>query len=210
MSTPAQSEFDSLFNKIDSDPKIHPEDLQDKSDSSSDDGSTTLHSSDQHSTAPSTSSTTMPTATYLPNTTQFDANTGPKGVIADARSFETARKRSFRQTLYAFADSAAFKKSNVTNREKSKSPSPDLSADEEEDDFMRTWRAKRLNELSSMKQEVRTRRQSPSQRRYGSLVSVDAAGYLDAVEKVGAETVVVVLIYDDEASISSPGIQESR
>ena len=210
MSTPAQSEFDSLFSNIDSDPKVHPEDLQDKSDSSSDDGSTTLHSSDQHSTAPSTSSTTMPTATYLPNTTQFDANTGPKGVIADARSFETARKRSLRQTLYAFADSAPFKKSTVTNREKSKSPSPDLSADEEEDDFMRTWRAKRLNELSSMKQEVRTRRQSPSQRRYGSLVSVDAAGYLDAVEKVGAETVVVVLIYDHEASISSPGTQDLR
>ena len=202
MSTPAQAEFDHLINTSDSQPKVHPDDLShssDSSDSASDhDGSTTLHSSDESSTAPPKASPAMPTATYLSNTTQFDANTGPKGVIADARSFETAKKRSFRQTLYAFTDATPLKKLNVSNREKSKSPSPDLSADEEEDDFMRTWRQKRLDELSTMKQEIRTRRQSPSKRRYGSLVAVDPAGYLDAVEKVGAETVVVVLIYDDE------------
>ena len=202
MSTAAQAEFDDLLNTSASQAAVHPEDLNhssDLSDSPSEhDGSTTLHSSDESSTLPSKASAAMPTATYLPNTTQFDANTGPKGVIADARSFETAKKRSFRQTLYAFTDATPFKKFNASNREKSKSPSPDLSADEEEDEFMRTWRQKRLDELSSRKQEIRTRRQSPSKRRYGSLVAVDPAGYLDAVEKVGAETIVVVLIYDDE------------
>ena len=189
MSTSAQDELDALY-KNNQERKLagHPEDRSD----SSDNDSTTLHSeNDDERTLTSKSSNVMPHATtYLPTTAQFDANTGPKGVIADARSFETAKKRSFRQTLYAF--------SNSFSREKSKSPSPDLSADDEEDDFMRQWRANRLDELARNNQDVRTRRQSPSQRRYGSLVAVDPSGYLDAVEKVHAYTTVVVLIYDDE------------
>ncbi|KAL9098421.1 MAG: hypothetical protein Q9163_005914 [Psora crenata] len=203
----AQMEYDQLFSNIGSDPKAHPEDTsnEDRSNTSSGHDGSTLRSSDERSSTTSYASTIMPTTTYLPTTTQFNANTGPKGVIADARSFETAKKRSFRQTLYAFTDgaSAPFKKFNV-NVEKSKSSSPELSADEEdEDDFMRIWRRKRLEELSTMRQEVRTRRQSPSKRRYGSLVTVDPAGYLDSVEKVAADTVVVVLIYDDESITSS-------
>ncbi len=51
-----------------------------------------------------------------------------------------------------------------------------------------------------MSSELRTRRHSPSQRKYGNLVAVDPAGYLDAVEKVPADTTVVVFIYDDEVS----------
>ena len=189
MSSAAQDEFDALYNN-NQDPRLrsHPEDRSD----SSDNDSTTLHSGNEDErTLTSNSTTAMPHATtYLPTTTQFDANTGPKGVIADARSFETAKKRSFRQTLYAF--------SNSFSREKSKSPSPEVSADDEEDDFMRQWRANRIDELSRNNQDIRTRRQSPSQRRYGSLVTVDPSGYLDAVEKVHAYTTVVVLIYDDE------------
>ena len=201
MSTPAQDEFDVLYsNNQDKKLNSHPEDRSD----SSDNDSTTLHSAnDDEQSLPSKYPAVMPVATYLPTTTQFDANTGPKGVIADARSFETARKRSFRQTLYAFTSgevSTVFgkNKKNSSSREKSKSPSPDISADDEEDEFMRTWRATRLDELAGMNQDVRTRRQSPSQRRYGSLVTVDPSGYLDAVEKVPAYTTVVVLIYDDE------------
>ena len=202
----AQAEYDQFFSRIDDDSNVHPEDFRSEntSNSSFDHDGATLHSSDERSTAPSNTSTIMPSATYLSTTTQFDANTGPKGVIADARSFETAKKRSFRQTLYAFTDGAStpFKKFNAS-RDKSKSPSPEVSADEEEDDFMRTWRQKRLDELGSMKQEIRTRRQSPSKRRYGTLLTVDPLGYLDAIEKVGPETVVVVLIYDDEVNLRS-------
>lgn len=201
MSTPAQVEFDSLFNDGTGDKSsTHPED---RSETSSDHDGTTLHSSIDDDQTSATRPPIMPSATFIPTTTQFDANTGPKGVIADARSFETAKKRSFRQTLYAFASGESpplFSKNNKFNfnREKSKSPSPDVS--DEEDDFMRSWRVKRLDELASMNQDIRTRRQSPSKRRYGSLVIVDPSGYLDAVERVSAETVVVVLIYDDEVS----------
>ena len=199
MTSAAQAEFNDLINNSNTSRKSHPEDSLD---SSSDHDGTTLHSSNDEDRTPTPkASPVMPSATYLPTSTQFDANTGPKGVIADARSFETAKKRSFRQTLYAFASGESppiFGNKNKFKREESKSlsPSPDISDDE--DDFMRTWRANRLEQLASMNQEIRTRRQSPSKRRYGSLVTVDPAGYLDAIEKVPVDTIVVVLIYDDE------------
>lgn len=198
MSTSAQDEFDALYNNNNQGSRSTRllDDRVDKSDCSDND-STTLN--DNEDSADLDTSAVMPTATYLPTTTRFDANTGPKGVIADARSFETARKRNFRRTLYAF--SSGLSHSGPTSkkwREKSKSPSPDISADEEEDEFMRKWRANRIDELASMNQDIRTRRQSPTQRTYGSLVTVDPIGYLDAVEKVPTYTTVVVLIYDDE------------
>lgn len=204
MSSSAQAEYDALVNNNQGRaPRLHPEDL---SDHFSDHDGTTLHSAhEDERTITSETSAAMPHSTYLNTTTQFDANTGPKGVIADARNFETAKKRSFRQTLYAFASGESpplfsKNKKQSLSREESKSPSPDASADEEEDDFMRKWRQDRLDELASMNAQIRTRRQSPSKRRYGSLVTVDPSGYLDAVEKVSSETVVVVLIYDDEVS----------
>ncbi len=202
MASAAQDEFNNIINNSQSFSRVHPEDSLD---SSSDHDGTTLHSgNDDAQTPPSLkASPVMPTATYIPTNTQFDANTGPKGVIADARSFETAKKRTFRQTLYAFASGESppiFGNKSRFNREKSKSqsPSPDISDDE--DEFMQTWRANRLEQLASMNQEIRTRRSSPSKRQYGSLVTVDPAGYLDAVEKVPMDTIVVVLIYDDEVS----------
>ncbi|KAL6721584.1 hypothetical protein ACLMJK_000688 [Lecanora helva] len=201
MSASAQEEFDNFYStNRHLRNSGHPEDTT-QSDPSDND-STTLNEDEK--TLYSSPSPGMSTATYLPATTQFDANTGPKGVIADARSFETAKKRSFRQTLYTLSTGLANGGSpNKKWREKSNSPSPDISADEEEDEFMRTWRARRLDELASMNPDVRTRRQSPSQRTYGSVVTVDPSGYLDAVEKVHACTTVVVLIYDDESAVSN-------
>ena len=219
MSNPAQAEFDSFVNNNLNQPtSAHPEDV--KSDSSSSHDGTTLHDdhSNTHLDGAPRVNPSMPSAQYLPNVSQFDANTGPKGVIADARSFETAKKRTFRQTLYAFASGEGpqifGKKSNNNsssngnniNREKSqsKSPSPIPDISDEDDEFMQTWRANRLAQLTSMNGESRnTRRQSPSKRRYGKLVHVDPAGYLDAIEKVSKDTVVVVLIYDDEVGLSS-------
>lgn len=197
MSTSAQDEFDAFCNNNQAQNlSVHPED---KSESSDNDSITLNSGNEDGQTLASNTSTEMSTATtYLPNTTQFDANTGPKGVIADARSFETAKKRSFRQTIYAFSSDIVNSKKINFAREKSKSPSPDVSENDEEDEFMRTWREKRLGELASGSQGIRTRRQSPSQRRYGSLVTVDPIGYLDAIEKVATYTTVVVFIYDDE------------
>lgn len=198
MSSQAQDEFDALYNNQNKLARTHPEDTS--TTSSSDNDSTTLRSvyDDEETFA------SMPSATYhIPRNTDFTANTGPKGVIADARSFEMAKKRSLRQTFQAFSSGQSpplFGKSKkpAFDFSREKSASPDISLDEEEDEFMRTWRANRLDELAHMSHSLRTRRHSPSQRRYGSLVTVDPLGYLDAVEKVCAETIVVVLIYDDE------------
>lgn len=202
MSNPAQDEFDGLYNNQNKPSNTHPEDA---STSSSDNDSTTLHSTHgDEETLTSSHSIGMPSATYhIPRTTDFTANTGPKGVIADARSFELAKKRSLRQTLQAFSNGQSTplfgkNKKPAFDFSREKSASPDIFLDEEEDDFMRTWRANRLDELAHMSYGLRTRRHSPSQRRYGALVAVDPSGYLDAVEKVSSETIVVVLIYDDE------------
>lgn len=207
MSNPAQDEFNALASAQHHSPRTHPEDTS--SLSSSNDG-TTLHSDHADEPPPRTfsprSTGSMPSITYtIPTNVSFSANTGPKGVIADARSFETAKKRSFRQTLQAFSNGQSpplfgskNNKKNAFDFNREKSPSPDISADDEEDEFMRTWRQNRLDELANMKSEVSTKRRSPSKRKYGGLVAVDPSGYLDAVEKVASETIVVVLIYDHE------------
>ena len=64
---------------------------------------------------------------------------------------------------------------------------------------MRKWRASRMQEL----QNRAARRPSPRGRHYGNVDNVDAAGYLDAIEKVNSSTVVVVLIYDPTVSSSN-------
>ncbi|KAL8694479.1 MAG: hypothetical protein Q9218_000892 [Villophora microphyllina] len=207
MPSAAQDEFDAIYDAQEKKISTHPEDANE---SSSDNDSTTLRSSNDGDRLSSPKpSTTMPSAAYhIPNTTTFNANTGPKGVIADAQSFETAKKRSFRQTLRAYSNGQLSPpifgkaKKQAFNFSREKSPSPDASADDEEDDFMRTWRADRLNELANMSQDVRTRRSSPSVRKYGTVVAVDPIGYLDAIEKVHADTTVIVLIYDDQSEVS--------
>lgn len=199
----AQAEFDALYLNNSKEPThSHPEDAVS---SATSDDSLTLNDDGQ------THSTSMPSATYTLPAHTFDANTGPKGVIADARSFETAKKRSFRQTLHAFSSAQSAILLGGTKQkkqyEREKSASPDISADDDEDEFMRSWRAKRLDELANMNQDLRTRRQSPSQRKYGTLLAVDPSGYLDAVEKVPSDTTVVVLIYDDEVCFLLPSPQ---
>lgn len=147
--------------------------------------------------------TSTRTAYHLPSTL-FDANTGPKGVIADAHSFERAKKRSFRRTLIDLTNGAynsitLNSKSQGTLQPQKENLSSSLSSSgssdaEDEEEFMRLWRQKRMQEMNA----GAVRRQSPSKRRYGSLDAVDAEGFLDAVEKTPKDTAVIVCIYDPE------------
>ena len=204
MSSAAQDEVDALFNQREKDSRGHPEDAALHSDSSESpsDNDTTLHSDFGDEETLTSNTATMPSATYhIPHGTIFDANTGPKGVIADAQSFDKARKRSFRSTLRAFSNGRSpttLLKRKASSASREKSASPELSADDDEEEFMRTWRASRMNELRAGEHDTRTRRLSPSKRKYGSMETVDAVGYLDAVEKVPVDTIVVVCIYDHE------------
>ncbi|KAJ3464082.1 hypothetical protein MRS44_008868 [Fusarium solani] len=80
----------------------------------------------------------------------------------------------------------------------------DVRSDADEESFLQQWRESRRRELESeANRAVRNRRTSPSVRIYGRLDEVDALGYLDAIEKVGRETTVVVFVYDHECEVSA-------
>lgn len=206
MSLTAQEEVDRLFNqkeKISS----HPEDRDRDSNSSENEddedrddavGETDFNENDDNMRSKN--------PTYHIPTTVYDANTGPKGVIADAQAYERARKRSFRKTLYnvtgldSFKPAEAAVPANATTAKKPSSRGSSAGSEEEggddDEEFMRKWRQSRMQELQEGKRRV-----SPNKRTYGKVDVVDANGYLDAVEKVTADTVVVVCIYDPEVCL---------
>lgn len=204
--TPAQEEFDAFLAKNNNDNnRLHPEDRQ-----SPDRDSAHSHSEDEedrYRNMQIDAAMRMPTMDgrseiRLPPAS-FDTNhaTGVKGVIADARSYETARRTKWKDRVRAARRSVFGLESNKHDRSSS-GPDSDGSGAEDPDEeaFLQQWRESRRRELESESRggAVRTRRTSPSVRLYGRLDTVDAMGYLDAIEKVGRETVVVVFVYDHE------------
>jgi hypothetical protein len=208
----AQEEFDRLVQANKESSRSHPEDRhQSDNDSSHSDNRKDEYElsdadsdyADHNDNEDSKKSSKMVSRTgaYTVPSTVFEANTGPKGVIADAQSFERARKRSFRRTLLSVAGLDSYSrnlKDSQSRMHKGGSSSP--PSGDEEDEFMRRWRESRLQELQDRNQ----RRPSPSKRVYGTVDDVDAEGYLNAIERVSSETVVVVCIYDDEVFPFSP------
>ncbi|KAJ5107068.1 hypothetical protein N7456_003743 [Penicillium angulare] len=149
----------------------------------------TVDSSDEENDDDMVSSTTN---YHVPKTT-FEANTGPKGVIADAQAFERARKKSFRRTLLSAAGFDPNGPAFGAAKPEQPPPTSDGSSgsdDDEEQRFMRNL---------GMPAAPLSRG-----RHYGNVDNVDAVGYLDAIEKVTSDAVVVVCIYDptsDESAI---------
>ncbi|KAL4920408.1 thioredoxin-like protein [Aspergillus aurantiobrunneus] len=198
----AQDEFNQLFNNREKS-AAHPEDRDNASDRDSLDDLDSAHDSDDTMAAMAS----RPNYT-VPNT-RFDANTGPKGVIADAQAFERARRSNFRKSFVS-GTSPADRSHQYTSSKSStdaallqNSPPPDGSASEvdegDEDKFLRRWRQSRMQELQNHK----ARRPSPWRKYYGTLDTVDAVGYLDAIEKVPSDQVVVVCLYDPESNTSA-------
>lgn len=221
----AREEAERYFSHRDH-PTSHPEDSDD-SDRSSDlrpqSPDQAYHSdpgTDDDDAANMATMTATRTSYHLPSQTHF-ANTGPKGVIADAQSFARAKQTTFRQRIASFAGNLTSHKPSGGLTEKSDkrksifgtSPKSNssgseqtaLSDDEADSDFMKTWRANRLAELSSQSQSAYSsqKRQYPSQRTWGTFYDVDANGYLDAIEKVSDDTVVVVMIHDPSSPASA-------
>ncbi|KAF2825593.1 thioredoxin-like protein [Ophiobolus disseminans] len=133
---------------------------------------------------------------YMPSHIRSEANTGPKGVIADAQAFEQARKQARRFT---------WKKSNAENFQANSDrhwADKDASSEEEDEGFMKEWRAARLRELQNVGQRIRSRTNSPSRRIYGGFPLVDAEGYLDAIDKSSPETTVVVFVFGDDSEVT--------
>ena len=206
----AQEEFDQLVQNNRAHTSSHPEDRDDSPHFSDDKDSLTspprnlrqrraINSSDEDED--STDNMVSSRGNYHVPNTVFEANTGPKGVIADAQAFERARKKSFRKTLLSAAgfdsNGPAFGSKGTRDETSTSAPEGSSGSEDDEDRFMRKWRASRMQEL----QNRGTRRPSPRGRRFGSVETVDAVGYLDAIEKVTSDTVVVVCLYDPQVCL---------
>ncbi|KAF4831138.1 Phosducin-like protein [Colletotrichum tropicale] len=209
--TPAQEEFNALLAAQSRDTsRVHPEDR------SNDRDSLDLDEEDVFRNSQIDAAMRIPTLGQtgsdlkLPPAS-FDAGrtTGVKGVIADARNYENARKTSFmsrarttvRRSIFGLDGISQFQSSR-----KSESGTDDgnNSNSEDEESFLAQWRESRRRELESESSKVvRNRRTSPSVRIYGRMDEVDALGYLDAIEKVARDTVVVVFVYDPECDVSA-------
>lgn len=188
----AQDEFNELLRDKDRETR-HPEDRLDDSDLSDPESA---GAADDYLEKPDTDDeldlpADMRSGNYYMPSLRSDANTGPKGVIADARAFEQAKKRARRFT---------WKKGETTQYKVAAYHEERAAASSEdgEDSYLRVWRQERLRELQSVGQRMRSRTNSPSRRIYGGMPLVDGLGYLDAVDKTASGTMVVVFIFNHE------------
>lgn len=193
----AQDEFNELLRDKDHDDR-HPEDRHDDSDVSEPESPGAAADylekidTDDELDIPAD----MRANYYMPNR-RSEANTGPKGVIADAQAFEQAKKQARRFTWK--------KNSPPTSYTVSAYHDDKASSDEDADEgFMRQWREARLKELQNVGEKMRSRTNSPSRRVYGTMPLVDGEGYLDAVDKTASGTTVLVFIYSEEVRAAIP------
>lgn len=191
----AQDEFNELVRDKDCS-TAHPEDLHDDSDLSDPESPgaaadylETIDTDDELDLPP-----TMRANYYMPSL-RSDANTGPKGVIADAQAFEQAKKQARRFTWKKnnSTSAAAPQSYHVSAWHEKEGVSDEEDADE---GFMLKWREARLRELQNVGERIRSRTNSPSRRIYGGMPLVDGEGYLDAVDKTASGVTVVVFIYN--------------
>lgn len=209
--TAAQQEFSRLVSNTSSDDRIHPEDREEARFNRHED----LTEEDEYRNGQIDAAMRIPAFDRLNGgaaaaeiklpPVSFDSgrSTGVKGVIADARSYEMAKKQRFmsavrtaRRSMFG-TDSTRANQQQKYNSGESETDG-ELSGSDEES-FLQQWRESRRRELESENTRApRTRRTSPSVRIYGRFDEVDALGYLDAIEKVGRDTVVVVFVYDHE------------
>ncbi|KAF2796766.1 hypothetical protein K505DRAFT_359048 [Melanomma pulvis-pyrius CBS 109.77] len=193
--TAAQAEFNELIRDKDTH-HSHPEDRLDDSDHSDAESS---HAADFLERTDTDDELDLPTDMrsnyYLPSI-RSEANTGPKGVIADAHAFEQAKKQAQKQAR-------RFSKRSPPSSYHATAYHDDKSEDDSEDSFMKKWRESRLRDLENVGQRIRSRTTSPSKKIYGDLPAVDALGFLNATEHMSRDLVVVVLIYDDRSDTSA-------
>ncbi|AEO68774.1 daf8c6e3-6117-41e0-b2bc-54e5fc706632 [Thermothielavioides terrestris] len=209
--TPAQEEFAAFVDKNNRSEldRIHPEDRDaaaiERDERSEDE-------EDRYRAAQIEAAMRMPTMDARteirlpPASFDMGRSTGVKGVIADARSYETARRAKWKDRVRAARRSVFGLDGARQDRGGSSGPDSDGSGAEDPDEaaFLQQWRESRRRELEQeSRNPVRNRRTSPSVRLYGRFDHVDALGYLDAIEKVGRDTVVVVFVYDHECEVSA-------
>jgi hypothetical protein len=137
---------------------------------------------------------------YIPKI-RSEANTGPKGVIADAQAFEAARRAALLSAPAKTGTAAANQSNHITPAVKLTSFNAD-SAEEDEDnlldeDFKEKWQQKRREEYAA---GLRLAGNKSRGRKWGTLEDVDSVEFLNVCDHSGSNTVVVVYIYDDSVS----------
>ncbi|KAI0512770.1 thioredoxin-like protein [Xylaria bambusicola] len=210
--TPAQEEFQSFIdNNTDKGSRVHPEDRDDHDSDHSEQDEEDRYRNAQIEEAMRAPVIRSGDITLPPASFDSGRATGVKGVIADARAYEQARQGKWRNKVSAVRRSvmglSMTDRPNGTNVSSPADSEDDVDSDEEA--FLQQWReARRLElEAEAKSKNVRSRRTSPSPRMFGRFDTVDALGYLDAIEKVGRDTTVVVFVYDHECQVS--GMMES-
>ena len=217
----AQEEFDGILAKAERGEKAsaHPADSNDYAHDRNDTGDVdedTAHTQqriDEAMRSPAPMGGGNSNLRLPPREFDHGRTTGVKGVIADARSFEEAARRFGRSLSVRGDDRRIGGKSSRAKKAAAEAEVARAKSDIDEDDdeagssglslsddegFLERWRLQRRLELQQKGSDIRTRRTSPSVRRYGRFDEVDALGYLDAIEKVARDTVVVVFVYDNE------------
>lgn len=201
----AQDEFNELMRDK-SQRTRHPEDdnndaesFLNLSDEEQDEDDDDTPPSPPQDSAPSRASTSIPARRYA-------ANTGPKGVISDAQNFRDSRA-SARSSMASTRPPAQH-----SSRSNSRPGAAQNGIEEEDDDeldddgpgdrgFMARWRQSRIKDMQqSGSRESKMHLNGKSRNAYGGIATVDGEGYLDAVDKSGTDTVVVVYIYDEYVS----------
>ncbi|KAK8058526.1 hypothetical protein PG994_008974 [Apiospora phragmitis] len=210
--TPAQEEFQDLLNKNSGSDslRIHPEDREEArreaDDSEEDDEDRFRNEQIDAAMRMPNMRTPVEGGDYKLPPAAFDSGraTGVKGVIADARAYEEARQSKWRNRVRAARRSVMGIGDLVRSKDSQSAENSEEDVDEDEEVFLQQWRETRRKELESEAQgKARAnRRTSPSLRMFGRLDTVDALGYLDAIEKVARDTVVVVFVYDHECQVS--------
>jgi hypothetical protein len=141
-------------------------------------------------------------------------NTGPKGVIADARAAEREKNEQRRVIAAAAKNRGGASRINGGSGEvegrKWYEDGEEPEDDGEDEDFMEQWRRKRIDELEAAKKNgtIGANVHGPPAHR-GKLQLVDAMGYLDAIEEAPKGMVVVVFISDEEVDFPQWKREES-
>jgi len=228
MSNPAQDEFDALAASQKHSFSHHPADASDESDANSEADPSTSYArakpslrSSGHDTAAGDEAPneddddddwdqrygggsglgrkTAPAYTIPKGNIGRYGNTGPKGVIADARA---AEREMFERKRAMIAASRAKRIQNHEPEDTGRKWHEDEDLDEEDgadEEFMEQWRQKRMGELETANANGTIGASAYGKRRgHGRVEVVDALGYLDAIEESPRGVVVVVFISDDE------------
>ena len=233
MSNPAQDEFDALAASQKHSFSHHPADASDESDANSEADPSTSYTrakpslrSSGHDTAAGDEAPneddddddweqrygdgsglgrkTAPAYTIPKGDIGRYGNTGPKGVIADARA---AEREMFERKRAMIAASRVKRvqthEPEDTGRKWHENDNVNDEDQDEEDgadeEFMEQWRQKRMGELETAKANGTIGASAYGRRKgHGKVQVVDALGYLDAIEESPRGVVVVVFISDDE------------